>query len=204
MEFLYGTSFMSQSPEAYERLIMDAMRGDATLFTRNDEVEAQWRICDPIVQAWSETPGPLTDGRAGGLPQYRGGLAGAARGGRPAARRPPAGGPSDLMASRQRRGLERAGHDARRDRSGAARAAGRAPRRERRLRPGARAQHGRLRRARVERRDRQPPARRRALPRLAPDRALLRPRPQAPGRARERRRRRRPQARASSRCCTRP
>ena len=49
MEFLYGTSFMSQSPEAYERLILDAMRGEATLFTRNDEVEAQWRICDPIV-----------------------------------------------------------------------------------------------------------------------------------------------------------
>ena len=38
MEFLYGTAFLSQSPEAYERLIMDAMRGDATLFTRNDEV----------------------------------------------------------------------------------------------------------------------------------------------------------------------
>jgi glucose-6-phosphate 1-dehydrogenase len=55
MEFLYGTSFMSQSPEAYERLILDAMRGDATLFTRNDEVEAQWRIIDPIVSAWSES-----------------------------------------------------------------------------------------------------------------------------------------------------
>jgi glucose-6-phosphate 1-dehydrogenase len=52
MEFLYGTAFLSQSPEAYERLIMDAMRGDATLFTRDDEVEAQWRICDPILQAW--------------------------------------------------------------------------------------------------------------------------------------------------------
>ena len=39
MEFLYGSSFMSQSPEAYERLILDAMRGDATLFTRNDEVD---------------------------------------------------------------------------------------------------------------------------------------------------------------------
>ena len=51
MEFLYGTSFLSQSPEAYERLITDAMRGDATLFTRNDEVEAQWRICDPIVES---------------------------------------------------------------------------------------------------------------------------------------------------------
>ena len=49
MEFQYGSSFLSQSPEAYERLIADVMRGDATLFTRNDEVEAQWRVCDPIV-----------------------------------------------------------------------------------------------------------------------------------------------------------
>lgn len=70
MEFLYGTSFLSQSPEAYERLIMDAMRGDATLFTRNDEVEAQWRICDPIVQTWEQTPGPL--------PQYESGSQGPA------------------------------------------------------------------------------------------------------------------------------
>jgi len=54
MEFLYGTAFLSQSPEAYERLILDAMRGDATLFTRNDEVEAQWRICDPILAAWAD------------------------------------------------------------------------------------------------------------------------------------------------------
>jgi glucose-6-phosphate 1-dehydrogenase len=68
MEFLYGTSFLSQSPEAYERLIMDAMRGDATLFTRNDEVEAQWRICDPIVEKWEATPGPL--------PQYASGSQG--------------------------------------------------------------------------------------------------------------------------------
>jgi len=70
MEFLYGTSFLSQSPEAYERLIMDAMRGDATLFTRNDEVEAQWRICDPIVERFEETPGPL--------PQYASGSRGPA------------------------------------------------------------------------------------------------------------------------------
>jgi glucose-6-phosphate 1-dehydrogenase len=68
MEFLYGTAFLSQSPEAYERLIMDAMRGDATLFTRNDEVEAQWRIIDPIVQKWEATPGPL--------PQYESGSQG--------------------------------------------------------------------------------------------------------------------------------
>jgi glucose-6-phosphate 1-dehydrogenase len=65
MEFLYGTAFLSQSPEAYERLITDAMRGDATLFTRNDEVEAQWRICDPIVKHWAQTPGPLPRYEAG-------------------------------------------------------------------------------------------------------------------------------------------
>jgi glucose-6-phosphate 1-dehydrogenase len=65
MEFLYGTAFLSQSPEAYERLIMDAMRGDATLFTRDDEVEAQWRICDPILQAWSQEDGPLPTYPAG-------------------------------------------------------------------------------------------------------------------------------------------
>jgi glucose-6-phosphate 1-dehydrogenase len=65
MEFLYGTAFLSQSPEAYERLITDAMRGDATLFTRNDEVEAQWRICDPIVGAWGKQPGPLPQYEAG-------------------------------------------------------------------------------------------------------------------------------------------
>jgi glucose-6-phosphate 1-dehydrogenase len=65
MEFLYGTSFLSQSPEAYERLILDVMRGDATLFTRNDEVEEQWRVCDPIVQTWHETTGRLPQYPAG-------------------------------------------------------------------------------------------------------------------------------------------
>jgi glucose-6-phosphate 1-dehydrogenase len=66
MEFLYGSAFLSQSPEAYERLIMDAMRGDATLFTRDDEVEAQWRIIDPILEAWEEdTSSPLPTYAAG-------------------------------------------------------------------------------------------------------------------------------------------
>jgi glucose-6-phosphate 1-dehydrogenase len=58
MEFLYGTSFMSQSPDAHEGLILDAMRGDATLFTRTDEVEARWRIIDPILRAWESSPDP--------------------------------------------------------------------------------------------------------------------------------------------------
>jgi glucose-6-phosphate 1-dehydrogenase len=65
MEFLYGASFMSQSPEAYERLILDAMRGDATLFTRNDEVDAQWSIIDPILQAWQADAQPLATYEAG-------------------------------------------------------------------------------------------------------------------------------------------
>ena len=88
MEFLYGTTFLSQSPEAYERLITDAMRGDATLFTRNDEVESQWRVCDPIIKHWSpaqaHAPGPpareLGAGGlgAGGLPKYEAGSQGPA------------------------------------------------------------------------------------------------------------------------------
>ena len=64
MEFLYGTSFLSQSPEAYERLITDVMRGDPTLFTRNDEVEAQWVICDPIVKVLGAHPPASAGGRA--------------------------------------------------------------------------------------------------------------------------------------------
>jgi glucose-6-phosphate 1-dehydrogenase len=66
MEFRYGTSFMSESPEAYERLILDAMRGDATLFTRNDEIEALWGIIDPILTAWHEdTSSPIPTYEAG-------------------------------------------------------------------------------------------------------------------------------------------
>jgi glucose-6-phosphate 1-dehydrogenase len=65
LEFLYGATFLSQSPEAYERLLLDAMRGDATLFTRNDEVEGQWRVCDPILQSWGGTGGPLPQYPAG-------------------------------------------------------------------------------------------------------------------------------------------
>jgi glucose-6-phosphate 1-dehydrogenase len=41
------------------------MRGDATLFTRNDEVEAQWEICDPIVRQWQKMAGPLPQYEAG-------------------------------------------------------------------------------------------------------------------------------------------
>jgi glucose-6-phosphate 1-dehydrogenase len=65
MEFLYGSSFMSQSPEAYERLIQDAMRGEATLFTRDDEVIGQWSIIDPILAAWKAGKPPVASYLAG-------------------------------------------------------------------------------------------------------------------------------------------
>jgi glucose-6-phosphate 1-dehydrogenase len=52
MDFLYGGAFRTGMPEAYERLILDCILGDATLFTRTDEVEEQWKIVDAIVAAW--------------------------------------------------------------------------------------------------------------------------------------------------------
>jgi glucose-6-phosphate 1-dehydrogenase len=58
MEFKYGTSFLGDSPEAYERLLHDALLGDATLFTRADEVEQEWRIIQPILDAWRADRSP--------------------------------------------------------------------------------------------------------------------------------------------------
>ncbi|MEA3187383.1 MAG: glucose-6-phosphate 1-dehydrogenase [Chthoniobacter sp.] len=52
MDFHYGTSFGKASPEAYERLLLDAMSGDATLFARRDEVEQAWTFIDAIEHAW--------------------------------------------------------------------------------------------------------------------------------------------------------
>ena len=53
MDFLYGGAFRTGLPEAYERLILDCMLGDATLFTRSDEVDEQWALVDSIVAGWS-------------------------------------------------------------------------------------------------------------------------------------------------------
>lgn len=53
MDFHYGTSFGKASPEAYERLLLDAMSGDATLFARRDEVEQAWAFIDTVEQAWA-------------------------------------------------------------------------------------------------------------------------------------------------------
>jgi glucose-6-phosphate 1-dehydrogenase len=57
MDFRYGAAFGSNTPEAYERLLLDAMRGDATLFTRRDEVEQQWAFIDPVFDAWAKDGG---------------------------------------------------------------------------------------------------------------------------------------------------
>ncbi len=54
MDFHYGTSFGKATPEAYERLLLDAMAGDATLFARRDEVEEAWKIVDLIRQGWED------------------------------------------------------------------------------------------------------------------------------------------------------
>src|SRR6266404_4639533 len=54
MDFHYGTSFGKASPEAYERLLLDAMSGDATLFARRDEVEDAWAFIDRIENAWTK------------------------------------------------------------------------------------------------------------------------------------------------------
>lgn len=66
MDFLYGASFSRQSPDAYERLMLDVMLGDSTLFTRKDEVEEEWSIVTPILEAWEQQPAP-------DFPNYRAG-----------------------------------------------------------------------------------------------------------------------------------
>lgn len=58
MDFQYDVAFTSASPEAYEHLLLDAMRGDPTQFIRDDEVEAAWRIVDCIRQGWDATGQP--------------------------------------------------------------------------------------------------------------------------------------------------
>jgi glucose-6-phosphate 1-dehydrogenase len=59
MDFQYVTSFLVEAPEAYERLLLDCMIGDPTLFTRADEVEAAWTLIDPIEDAWRGGRPPL-------------------------------------------------------------------------------------------------------------------------------------------------
>jgi glucose-6-phosphate 1-dehydrogenase len=56
MEFKYQEAFGGEPPEAYERLLLDVLMGDATLFTRSDEVLAQWAFTEGIIDAWTTTP----------------------------------------------------------------------------------------------------------------------------------------------------
>jgi len=58
MDFLYDRAFTERSPEAYERLLLDALRGDASLFTRSDEVEYAWRFITSILDGWAAQPPP--------------------------------------------------------------------------------------------------------------------------------------------------
>jgi glucose-6-phosphate 1-dehydrogenase len=69
MDFNYGTGFGITSAPAYERLIGDAMRGDATLFTRWDAVERAWEIVMPVLDTWTST-------RADDFPNYASGTQG--------------------------------------------------------------------------------------------------------------------------------
>ncbi|MGH3745489.1 MAG: glucose-6-phosphate dehydrogenase, partial [Mycobacteriales bacterium] len=60
MDFSYGEAFTEGSPEAYERLILDVLLGDATLFPRNAEVEASWEVIDPLEEFWAAGHPPST------------------------------------------------------------------------------------------------------------------------------------------------
>src|SRR4029077_20572928 len=61
MNFRYATTFGSNTPEAYERLVLDAMIGDGTLFIRGDEALASWSLYTPVLESWA---GAGRDGRA--------------------------------------------------------------------------------------------------------------------------------------------
>ena len=55
MDFKYGSSFGMRSPTAYETLLVDALTGDATLYSRADMVEASWQAVQPILEVWQNT-----------------------------------------------------------------------------------------------------------------------------------------------------
>jgi glucose-6-phosphate 1-dehydrogenase len=68
LDMSFATAFRVRNPDAYERLVMDVVRGNQTLFMRRDEVEAAWTWIDPILDAWSnsrDAPKPYTSGTWG-------------------------------------------------------------------------------------------------------------------------------------------
>ena len=66
MHFRYATTFGSNTPEAYERLILDAMIGDSTLFIRGDETEASWKLISPVLDHWNHLGGKGLESYASG------------------------------------------------------------------------------------------------------------------------------------------
>ena len=66
MDFTYGSTFLSDAPEAYETLLLDAMLGDASLFTRADEVEAAWSLVTPLCEMWQEWGEGSGEGKSSG------------------------------------------------------------------------------------------------------------------------------------------
>ena len=84
MDFGYGTAFTEASPEAYERLILDVLLGEPSLFPVNAEVERSWEILDPVLEHWAaeaKGPTPTRRGRGGRSRPPRCSPAPAARGG---------------------------------------------------------------------------------------------------------------------------
>ncbi|PZM90504.1 MAG: glucose-6-phosphate dehydrogenase, partial [Actinobacteria bacterium] len=66
MDFQYGEAFTESSPEAYERLVLDVLIGDRTLFPDAAEVEQSWKVIDPLQEAWAGTrPEPYRAGEWG-------------------------------------------------------------------------------------------------------------------------------------------
>ena len=65
MDFSYADTFEEKPHDGYERLILDALIGDPTLFIRSDEAEAAWKVCDPILTAWADDAGPVAHYAAG-------------------------------------------------------------------------------------------------------------------------------------------
>jgi glucose-6-phosphate 1-dehydrogenase len=75
MDFTYGSTFLTDAPEAYETLLLDAMLGDASLFTRADEVEAAWGLVTPLNETWAEWGADSGAGRGRPKPARRRGNA---------------------------------------------------------------------------------------------------------------------------------